>query len=107
MTDKMEHTGEYLYVLRPVRPEMMTDGPTDEEGPVLESHYQYLKALAEEGVVRLAGRTATDTEDAFGLVVFHADSPDDARQIMDQDPAVTEGVMTAELHPYRIAVEGG
>ena len=42
------------------------------------------------------------------LVVCHfaeaADEPA-ARSVMESDPAVVAGVMTAELHPYAIALQ--
>jgi hypothetical protein len=43
-------------------------------------------------------------DQAFGIVVFEAASELDARGFMDSDPTVVTGVMTYELHPYRVAV---
>ena len=103
----MSASGEYLYVLRPVRLEMVTEGPTEEELPVLERHSAYLRELGARGVVRMAGRTQNDDASTFGVVIFRAETPEEARRIMTEDPAVDGGLMTAELFPYRIAVEGG
>lgn len=52
----------------------------------------------------LAGRTLEENERTFGIVVFEAPSEKEAREFMDSDPTVVAGVMTCELHPYRIAV---
>ncbi|NLL89375.1 MAG: hypothetical protein GX228_10760 [Firmicutes bacterium] len=41
---------------------------------------------------------------AFGVVIFEADSEEEARFLMETDPAVEEGIMTAELFPYRVAL---
>jgi uncharacterized protein YciI len=94
---------EFLYTIKPTRPAMLTEGPTDEESVILSEHAAYVERLAERGVVELAGRTRNTDETAFGIVVFQAKSEDDARQIMLDDPAVKHGVMTAELFPYRVA----
>lgn len=94
---------DYLYLLRAERPEMLTDGPTADESAVLETHAAYLHGLAEKGTVVLFGRTQEAKPSAFGLVVFQAESEEAARAVMDGDPAVGEGVMRAELFPYRIA----
>ena len=52
----------------------------------------------------LAGRTLNTDERSFGIVIFRADSEEAARRVMDQDPAVRNRVMRAELYPYRIAL---
>jgi hypothetical protein len=45
----MAGTRQFLYMLKPVRGGMLTDGPTSEEALVLEQHAAYLSGLAEEG----------------------------------------------------------
>jgi uncharacterized protein YciI len=95
---------EFLYRIRPSRPEMLTEGPTDVESASIERHFAYLKNLTEQGVVRLAGRTLHTDPTSFGIVVFRAASEMAARQIMEDDPAVKDGVMLAELFPFRIAL---
>lgn len=98
---------EFLYVLRPVRIGMVSDGPTAAEGVVLHSHFAYLECLTAAGVVTLAGRTLTQDPHTFGIVVFRAASEEGAREVMENDPAVREGVMTAELYPFRVALLRG
>ena len=63
----------------------------------------YLKDLADKGTVLLAGRTQTSDESTFGLVIFEAGTEEEARGIMNQDPAVANGVMHSRLYPYRVA----
>lgn len=58
-------------------------------------------------VVLMAGRTEDAGAETMGLVVFEAESADAAQRIMVSDPAVADGVMTANLFPYRVAVTGG
>lgn len=38
------------------------------------------------------------------MVIFQADSEDDAEEIVANDPVVTHKVMDARLFPYNIAV---
>jgi uncharacterized protein len=97
---------QFIYIVRPTRLQMLTEGPTSGEGAVVKRHLEYLERLAEAGVVLLAGRTQTADEKTFGLVVFRAESEEAARRIVDADPAVADGVMRAELYPYRVAVLG-
>ncbi len=98
-------TSEYLYVIRPTRPEMLTGGMTEAEETTIAAHFAYLKSLADKRIVRLAGRTQETGERAFGIIVFTAASPVEAQGLVDEDPAVIRGVMTAELFPFRVAVE--
>jgi uncharacterized protein YciI len=100
----MPDVTEYLYKIQPTRLEMLTQGPTAEEASIVAQHFAYLKGLAEQGVIVLAGRTLNADESTFGIVIFKADSEESARAVMTNDPAVKNGVMRAELYPYRIAV---
>jgi uncharacterized protein len=91
-----------LVVLRPVREEMPFE-PTEEESRIVSEHYAYLKQLRVEGRLVLAGPSALPG-DTFGLGIFDQDDRADVEAIVAADPAVTGGVMTAEIRPYRISV---
>lgn len=97
-------TNQYIYKLHPVRPEMLTKGPTDSESNILGAHVAYLEQLSKKAVVLLAGRTQTTDDATFGIVILKAGSESEARDIMENDPAVIGGVMNAELFPYRISI---
>jgi uncharacterized protein YciI len=101
----MAEARQYLYKIQPTRPEMLADGPTAEEQRVVSEHFQYLKGLTEAGTVLLAGRTLNTDSTSFGIVIFLAASEDEARKIMNDDPAVRQGVMRAELYPYSVALK--
>ena len=101
-----EHT-TFIYRLRAVRPDMLSAGLTEHETAIMEAHGEYLDRLAAHEIVKLAGRTIIDDEQAFGIVVLETDSELHARRIMNEDPAVANGVLRAELFPFRIAVTGG
>lgn len=96
---------DYLYVIRPARPEMLTGGMTEAEQNTVAAYFEYLQGLADRGVVRIAGRTLDTGNQTFGLVVFMAASGTEAQRVVDEDPAVRERVMTAELFPFRIAID--
>lgn len=95
---------EFLIILRPARVEMLTEGPTEREVDVVGRHFAYMKALTERGVAVLVGRTSEDDASTIGICVFRAENTAEAVTIMEQDPAVAEGVMTGEVRPFRIAL---
>lgn len=94
---------QFLYRIRPVRAEMM-ESPTEKENAIVEEHFNYLKDLTDKGVVILAGRTLNAGESAFGLVIFHAESEEAARRIMEGDPGVRKGVFRAEVFAFRVVL---
>jgi uncharacterized protein len=97
---------EFLYRIQPTRPAMLTEGPTPEEREALAAHLAYLERLAAVGVVLLFGRTQTTDAATFGIVIFRAGSPDEAQQVMIDDPAVRAHMMRAEVFPFRVVGVG-
>jgi uncharacterized protein len=95
---------QYLYLLKPVRLGMVTEGPTLEEAEIVSRHFAYLEDLTEMGVMILVGRTQNRDEATFGIAIFEAEDESAARTIMEADPAVRAGVMRADLYPYQIAL---
>lgn len=92
---------DYLYLIRPVRHGWI-DGMTPAEETIMEAHFQYLQGKLQEGVLLLAGPCL---DRAFGIVLLRASSLSEAEAVMHQDPAVAGGVMTAEIHPFRISLQ--
>jgi uncharacterized protein len=103
---EMNPANQFLYMIRPTRAAMLSEGLTPGEDAIVSEHFEYLKNLTERGIVALAGRTLSADEGAFGIVIFLAETADAAREIMANDPAVRQGVMRAELFPFRIALRG-
>lgn len=95
---------QYVYVLKPVRAEMALHRPTQEEEAIVEEHLRYQEELNRRGVVLLAGHTTTEDDMAFAMCVIEAPSEPVARDIMNKDPAVWRGVMTGEIHPFRVTM---
>jgi uncharacterized protein YciI len=97
---------EYLYMLKLVRPALLSEGPTPAEAAIRERHVAYVQGLQSSGVLILAGRVQTEPEQSFGLVIFRAADETAARQVMAADPAVGGGLMTAELFGFPLAFAG-
>lgn len=96
----------FVYKIQPVRPAMLSQGPTPDEARIVSAHFSYLENLTQAGVVHLAGRTLTSEFASFGIIIFSADSEEAARELVSNDPAVKNRVMRAELYPFRIALLG-
>jgi uncharacterized protein YciI len=98
------HTKQFLIVLRLV-PRLHDDKAWKKEDQAAVSrHFERLKEATKVGQVILAGRTDEPGNQRFGIVVFEAADEEAARAFMKGDPAVVAGVMTAELHPYTVAL---
>lgn len=100
----MPGKSQFLYTIKPTRLEMLTDGPTAEEETIVGQHFNYLHDLTQKGVAILVGRTQTADEDTIGIIVFQATSEEEARSLVENDPAVKGGVMQAKLYPFRVAL---
>ena len=95
---------EFLYQIKPTRPQMLADGGTEAERAAVAAHFEYLQRMHRLGVVQLAGRTDTADESAFGIVLLTADDEAEAVAAMNADPAIARGVMDATLFPFRTAL---
>jgi uncharacterized protein YciI len=95
---------EFIYVLRLVPRLLDEENWTDKEHRIVERHFLRLQQLVKEGKVVLAGRTLVTDDRKMGIVILQVDSEEEARRIMENDDAVKEEIMTAELFPFRIAL---
>jgi len=93
----------YLIRLQLTRPEAAVKS-TPEEDRIVSEHFAYLKRYTEQGTLVFAGRT-TEADRTFGIVVLEVASEDEARKIMENDPAIKGGVMRGELFPFHIALQ--
>ncbi|HWQ21597.1 MAG TPA: YciI family protein [Clostridia bacterium] len=91
----------WIYLLHLTRPEAVSS-PTEDESAAIDRHFVRLQRACAAGTVRLAGPA---TDGAFGIVIFEARDEAAACSFMVEDPAVRAGVMTAELHPFRVSLE--
>lgn len=97
---------QWLFLIRPARPEMLTEGPTPEEIARVGDHFHYWKELTDKGHALVVGRMQTTDPDTLGLAIFRAPDESAARSIAEADPAVANGVFRMELKPYQVALLG-
>jgi len=101
---KIMEKKQFIYVLKLIPSLLSESNWTEREEDIVNRHFKRLQVLHKEGKLILAGRTLNMDEKTFGIVVFEADSEIEAENIKNSDPAVAEGVMKAELFPYRVAL---
>lgn len=75
----------------------------DIEQHVMSDHFAYLKRLAAQHKVLLAG---PNFDPVFGMIILQTESETEAREIMDSEPSVLAGVHTYEMHPMRVSLLG-
>lgn len=99
---------QFIYVLKLVPRLLDQKNWTDQDVQIIGRHFRRLQQLRKEGKVILAGKTLDDSDSAqFGVVIFRAESEEQARKIMEEDDAVKEKIMTAQLFPFRVALIQG
>jgi uncharacterized protein len=96
---------QFIYVLRLV-PRLHSDSAwTQEDKMALDRHFARFQHAIETGELILAGRTREPGDKTFGIAIFEANDEAAARKFMESDPAVVAGLMTAELHPFAVALQ--
>ena len=96
---------EFIYVLRLVP--RFYDGTTwtKEDRATSDQSLIRFQEATKSGQLILAGRTREPNDKAFSIAIFSASDEEAARTFMKADPTVSAGLMTAELHPFAVAVE--
>ncbi|WP_029100276.1 YciI family protein [Brevibacillus thermoruber] len=61
------------------------------------AHLSYLNDLYKQGKVVMAGPF---TDKRGGMVIYKAESPEEARRLAEADPVVKEGARTLELREW-------
>jgi len=96
---------QFIYVLHLV-PRLYDDKNwTKEDTAVLDRHFARFQGAIKSRQLILAGRTKEQGDKTFGIAIFEAPDEAAARAFMQADPAVEGGLMTAELHPFAVALE--
>jgi len=93
---------EFLIIKKPR--ENFIETMTEEEGEIMSAHFAYLKQKLSEGKLILAGPVTTGD---FGVSILEVESEEEARDIMNNDPAVIAGIMNPTLYPYRVSLLRG
>ena len=95
----MENRSTFICLFRPARPGFIEEALPEEEA-AMQAHAARLRQLLSEKTLFLAGPCL---DKVFGCLIFEAESLEAAHQIMSHDPAVKQGVMIPEVHPFSIA----
>jgi uncharacterized protein YciI len=95
---------QFLYILTLNPKYHNLENWNEESNETMGLHFAYLQQKFAEGVMKHVGRTDLDfgNDDLHGYAVFEAASEDLALEIMNADPAVSNGLMSAKLLPYKI-----
>jgi len=102
---QLEKPKQFIYVLRLV-PRLHADANwTSQDKNVLQQHFVRFQEAIKAGQLILAGRTSESGDTTFGIAIFQAKDEAAARKFMEEDPAVAGNLMTAELHPFTVALE--
>jgi uncharacterized protein YciI len=93
---------EFVIIKKPR--ENFIETMTDKEAEIMSSHFQYLKQKLSEGKLIMAGPVTTGD---FGISVLETESEQEARDIVNNDPAVLAGIMKPTLYPFRVSLLRG
>jgi len=97
---------QFIYILH-LQPQFRkAENWNDNTNRIVGEHFNYLKSLNEKGIAILVGKSDYDIDnpDNFGMCIFQAENMDAAKELMNNDPCILNGVMYAELHPFRIVL---
>lgn len=103
---KKDEKKQFIYVLKLIPRLREEKNWTKEDGEIVGRHFRRLKQLHKEGRVILAGRTLNESDPSqFGVVIIVAESEAEAQKMMEEDDAVKEKIMTAQLFPFSVALK--
>jgi len=90
----------FICIKRPHK-ENFAETMNEEEAVIMSDHFMYLTDLLNKGILVLAG---PETSGKFGVSIYEADSLEHAKELVANDPAVKNNIMTVEIYPYRISL---
>ena len=76
-----------------------TPSTTPEHQKIQQEHMAHIGKMADTGKLIIAG-PFTDNGDLRGMLIFRLDSPEEAKALAEQDPAVKAGRLVLEWHPW-------
>jgi uncharacterized protein YciI len=78
---------------------------TNEDKGKSDEHFIRFQEATKSGQLILAGRTQEPNDKTFGIAIFRASDEAAARAFVKADPLISAGLMTADLHPFALALE--
>jgi uncharacterized protein len=104
-SQKKSEGKQFVYVLKLIPRLLNEKNWTEQDKSIVGKHFRRLQRLHKEGKVILAGRTLNESDPSqFGVVILEVSSAEEARKIMEEDDAVKERIMTAQLFPFSVAL---
>ncbi len=100
----MSAMAEWIYFIHAPRENFVATMNEDEKA-VWATHFERLQRLIAEGVLVLAGPTLGPVN--TGIAIVEAADEDEARRLMEEDPAIARGIARGELRPFRVALLRG
>ena len=94
---------EFISTARPNRPDFLAT-MTSGERAVMGEHMAYTGKLFREGRIVIGGAA---TDGSLGIIIYRVNSPEEARDLFDNDPLVKAEIAKLELHPFRTGVLSG
>lgn len=96
--------GDTTYVMQKYFMVFLKSGPkrsqTKEEAmEIQEKHLAYLQKMAEQGKTSITG-PMDDAGEIRGIVIYNTATAEEARTLAEGDPAVQEGRLVVEVHPW-------
>ena len=100
---------DFIYILKLTPHYEKSENWDEKANQIMDRHWNYLVDLHAKGVMQLVGRTSYSPghKDLLGIAVFTTDSESRATEIMNNDPSVSEGMMTATVHPFNLSLIAG
>ncbi len=95
---------EYIYKLILEDRLFNEENWTEEDEKIVSDHFNNLLNLKKQNRLVLAGKTDGLDTNTYGIVIFTAESDEEAKTFMENDPAVKQGIMTGYLQRYNVAL---
>jgi uncharacterized protein YciI len=102
----MPDRAQYIYVMHALDPAKAAsrDSWTKEDQETFNLHWTRLERARDEGRLILAGRSQDGDGRGPAIVIFEAESDDDAQRFFEEEPFFVQGFAQGTLHPFRVAV---
>lgn len=94
----------FIYRLKLIDRLIPEENWTKADESIVSDHFSKLLELKKDNLLLLAGKTEGQDKDTFGIVIFKANSYDEALKIMNNDPAISNGIMNGHLQEFNIAI---
>ncbi|HZV67977.1 MAG TPA: YciI family protein [Saprospiraceae bacterium] len=91
--------GMRQYVLAFLKAGPNRDQDSTETAQLMRKHLDNIKRMAEEGKLAVAG-PFLDEGDIRGIYIFNVKTIEEAKALTETDPAIQEGRLIMELHPW-------